>query len=350
MKHSLLFGFLIRLLIFSAGIAVITGLAIWTLVDTPEQYLYSDHDWESFKFRPTFDPAKGPVLLDAHSHSVHSNGSLTLRQNILYHISLGYNAMVLTDHNTIAGCDEIRRIAREEFAGQIKVFAGVEWTTDRGHFNLVFPPWIDQADYAGLIPEKSFLDRPSDQDILEKFRRIHELGGIVIINHDSWSRKACKNYCPLEKLVEWGADYAEIVNESGYENKVYEYCLKNNLGMVTGTDMHYPGKAYGWTQVAVPEFSEIEIFNALREKKTGVIFHPSGSPYMAVHKDNPAYPFMAAFDGLGRMIMDMYESEHYLQRFLFFYGYLFGGFFLVELARLILLKIRKRPGERSPRA
>jgi hypothetical protein len=348
--HPFWASFIRRLLVFTACTLIITGISIWTLLDTPEHYLYSDRDWDSASYTPEHDPDLGTVLLDAHSHSILSNGGLTLRQTILFHLSSGFNAMVLTDHNTIEGWEEIRRIAREEFAGRFLVLAGVEWTTDRGHFNLVFPPRVTPADCAGLIPERSFLDRPSDRALRDKFRRVHELGGIIVVNHVQGSRKLCKNYCPLEKLVEWGADAVEIVNEEEYDGESYDYCKSHNLGMVAGTDMHYPGKVYGWTQLNVKGFSEDAVFQALKDKKTNIVFNPAGSPYLARHRENPVYPLLAPFESLGRLILDLYESAHYVRSFLFFYGYVFGIFFLAEAVRFLTGKFGKKTGERAPRS
>ncbi len=67
--------------------------------------------------------------------------------------------MVLTDHNTFEGVYEIRDIARNEFNNSFKVLLGVEWTTDNGHFNLIFPPNTTQEDFIDFMKEGRTLDR-----------------------------------------------------------------------------------------------------------------------------------------------------------------------------------------------
>ena len=81
--------------------------------------------------------------------------------------------MVLTDHNTFEGVYEIRDIARNEFNNSFKVLLGVEWTTDNGHFNLIFPPNTTHEDFVDFIPSKSYVSDPSDEEIKSIFNETH---------------------------------------------------------------------------------------------------------------------------------------------------------------------------------
>lgn len=73
------------------------------------------------------------VLFDGHSHTFFSDGSVSPRKNIEWHIANGYNAIVVTDHNNLEGAQEAQRIAREEYADKIVVLLGEEWVKIHFH-------------------------------------------------------------------------------------------------------------------------------------------------------------------------------------------------------------------------
>ena len=76
------------------------------------------------------------VLFDHHSHTYYSDGKLLVRQNIEWHISLGFTTMAITDQNTLDNAEEIKELA-EEYTDEIIVFDGMEWTTARVHLNFI---------------------------------------------------------------------------------------------------------------------------------------------------------------------------------------------------------------------
>ncbi len=81
------------------------------------------------------------ILLDAHSHTTHSDGSMSVKQNLEWHIANGYNAAFITDHNDIGGAQEAAQIAAEDesLRDKIIILTGTEWSHCRGHYNLLFP-------------------------------------------------------------------------------------------------------------------------------------------------------------------------------------------------------------------
>ncbi|MHA1401784.1 MAG: PHP domain-containing protein, partial [Candidatus Heimdallarchaeaceae archaeon] len=126
------------------------------------------------------------MLLDGHSHTYYSDGYLSPKQNLLWHISMGFNAIVLTDHNTFDGVEEIRRIAREEFNDTIKVLRGFEWTTDRCHLNVILPPEVEPEEYESLVTFKSYSYTPTDAEIKQLIDQAHNIGALVVVNHILW--------------------------------------------------------------------------------------------------------------------------------------------------------------------
>ena len=50
------------------------------------------------------------ILLDGHSHTTYSDGSLSPSLLLDWHIANGYNAAIITDHNTPEGAIEVKFI------------------------------------------------------------------------------------------------------------------------------------------------------------------------------------------------------------------------------------------------
>eukprot|EP01083_Nonionella_stella_P198341 728271_1 len=100
--------------------------------------------------------------------------------------------MTVTDHNTLRGGLEARRVAREEFGFHMIVLPGMEWTHCRGHYNFIFNE-IESLPSVGDALEGTTADgqtvriplvkRPTDVQIREAFDSVHALGGLVMANH-----------------------------------------------------------------------------------------------------------------------------------------------------------------------
>jgi hypothetical protein len=226
---------------------------------------------------PGYEESKFNVVFDHHSHTIYSDGTLTVRQNVEWHKIMGYNALAITDHNNMRHRDDLLGI-KEEYAQKGMILcSGFEWTTIRIHLNFLgISKWEDRVPY-----------KPKDEKIIEVIEKVHARGGIVICNHILWSiiEAKYKNHPPHETLLDWGIDYIEIVNddclpENVYDQESYEFCLKNigNIGMVTGTDMHDPyglasGGVHGWTLLNLKEKTEEELIKELRKKnRTNIIY------------------------------------------------------------------------------
>jgi hypothetical protein len=252
---------------------------------------YSNDDWKSIipHIPPGYDNTKYNIIFDQHSHTIFSDGALTIKQNVEWHIAMGYNALAITDHNNMRHLEKIDKV-REEYAERdIIVLSGIELTTNRIHLNIV-----GVSDW-----ETKITNRFKDDEIIDAINKAHDLGGIVVCNHIPWSlyEFKMKNHPSRENLLEWGVDYIEIVNddcqpENVFDHESYDFCLKHNgrIGMITGTDMHSPdgllsGGVHGWTCLNLKEeFTEEVLMEELRKKNTSIIY--SKTPYLdpRIHK------------------------------------------------------------------
>ena len=119
--------------------------------------LYSDQSWSRLaNIRvPGFDAGKYNVILDHHSHTNHSDGIFTVRQNIEWHRSMGFNVVFITDHNTDSHVAEVDSVKEEYRKKGVVVLSGMEWTTSRIHLNFLgIKRW-----------DKKIPRRPTDEDI-----------------------------------------------------------------------------------------------------------------------------------------------------------------------------------------
>ena len=244
--------------------------------------VYSDSDWKEAipHVPPGFDKGKYNIIFDQHSHTIFSDGKLTIKQNVEWHIAMGFNAIVITDHSNMRHLETVEKV-REEYEDFI-IISGLEWTTRRIHLNF-----LGIKDWEYKIPMK-----PKDQDIIDAIDKAHTQGGLVVCNHIPWSINEfkVKTHPTPGALLDWGVDFFEIVNddslpENVYDKETYDFCQnhKGEVGILTGTDMHKPdglvgGGVHGWTIMNIPEFTEDTLVRELKKKNTEIIY--SKTPYL----------------------------------------------------------------------
>ncbi|MEK3787475.1 MULTISPECIES: CehA/McbA family metallohydrolase [Paenibacillus] len=67
---------------------------------------------------------------ELHTHTLHSDGKQTLSELAAGAAQLGFDAIALTDHNTMSGLGERGKVAQEH---GLLIIPGMEWTTFYGH-------------------------------------------------------------------------------------------------------------------------------------------------------------------------------------------------------------------------
>jgi hypothetical protein len=101
---------------------------------------------------------------DLHSHTVHSDGVLTVPELARFAASRGLDFIAVTDHNTVSHHHELAAAAA---AHQVVLLPGQEVTTERGHANALGDmPWVDFRE-----PPDAWLAATD------------EAGGLLSINH-----------------------------------------------------------------------------------------------------------------------------------------------------------------------
>ena len=70
---------------------------------------------------------------ELHTHTYHSDGSMSPKKLIKQSIKRGYKGIGITDHNTCTSYDEINIYAENT---DLVILKGIEWTTFWGHFTV----------------------------------------------------------------------------------------------------------------------------------------------------------------------------------------------------------------------
>ncbi|KAJ2724676.1 hypothetical protein GGI07_001828 [Coemansia sp. Benny D115] len=229
------------------------------------------------------------VLLDAHMHTTYSDGVLTPKQAVDFAIANGYNAVIVTDHQTVEGGLAARRYAEDNRKGQITVIPGMEYTCCRIHMNLI---GINES-----IPVHP--PSPSDAELQAVIERVHRMGGLVIVNHIPWSNTTLlpwdvprlPNQPSREQLLSWGVDGFEVVNQNTFDLRSYQFVQDNSDRLVglTGSDMHYPGSSYAWTTINATSLSADDIMEEIRSRRTSFLLDASGTRPIQDPPYNKAY-------------------------------------------------------------
>ena len=200
---------------------------------------------------------------DLHTHTVHSDGILTVFELTCLARERGLDFLAVTDHNTISHHAELPAAAAH--AG-ILLVPGFELTTDRGHANCLgssawvdfrraADDWLAASEAAGGVLS---INHPLGGDMSWR----HEMTGrppFVEVWHSSWDRRGPE---PLEWWQAWGSGIP-----------------------IGGSDFHaygrdgLPGEPTTWLEVEGDD-----LFGALRAGRVAISAAPD-APVAVRHED-----------------------------------------------------------------
>ncbi len=188
------------------------------------------------------------IKADLHIHTCYSPDCNTPLERIIERcLKIGINCVGITDHNTIAGALDMKRMA------PFKVIVGEEIDTTTGE---VIGYFLSEEIPKGLTAEETAI-------------RIKKQGGAVCIPHpfDSFRMSALQRQS-LEKLLPY-IDIIEVFNSRillrRYIAMAEHYAQAHGLLSSAGSDAHTPfevGNAY----VEMPDFNDMNQFLAALTK------------------------------------------------------------------------------------
>jgi predicted metal-dependent phosphoesterase TrpH len=180
---------------------------------------------------------------DLHVHTRYSPDSISSPGNIVQRcLDIGINCLAITDHNSIAGALETKRIA------PFKVIVGEEILTDCGEIIGYF---LTEEIPPHLTPE-------------ETVKRIKNQGGLVCIPHpcDSLRPQSRLQRRALERIMSQ-VDLIEVYNSRTMLLKDSAHALQlaqqNRLPGTAGSDAHVVQEV-GRSYIELPDFNDAEQF------------------------------------------------------------------------------------------
>lgn len=309
---------------FLTAVVIITVLIVISInlqfADRPNEY---DDQSVAFDFATNFSAIQDLEIWDqsysiddsfkieTHSHSTRSDGNMNPTQLIAWAHAYGFNALFLSDHNTLSGTTEVQALADRL---NILVIPAIEYSCCRIHMNL-----INVTDTTGLQP----VTWPTDEEIQRIIDLTHARGGYVIVNHLPWSQNIEYSYQiptlpdhpTVAQLLDWHVDGFEGVHGNVIDlrilrlNKRLEK-TREQFVVVASNDVHYATQPPNcWTLLSrsslMQKSNKITVDDVLDEifgkKKSTFMYSATGAPgraYPALRTGWLEYAWFAPFTSL----------------------------------------------------
>ncbi|KAI8074847.1 polymerase/histidinol phosphatase-like protein [Gongronella butleri] len=305
-SQAYLMGLLLRLsvVVCVLGVLIGIGLGLRYTDDLPTAADYSNlvFDWQvnpRSYLTPYNQSFQYNILLDGHSHTNYSDGKMNPRQLLDWHIANGFNAVMVTDHNTLSGGQAAEQLALNDdyYRERIVVIPGMEYSCCRIHMNLI---GINETIQVGPPV-------PTDQDLQAVINRTHALGGIVIVNHIPWSNTTqsgydvarLPNHPSIEDLVAWGVDGFEVINQGTFDTISLAAAQQHNLIQMIGSDVHDPSVPVNAWLAVNSTMDKASILAEIVARRTSFLYDPTGTPQRAYPSMSAAYDRLSPLTLLG---------------------------------------------------
>lgn len=207
--------------------------------------------------------------VELHTHTIASDGIMEPNELVMRSKGRGYEAIVVTDHNTTTSCQAAEIAGKKE---GVLVIPGIEWTTFWGH--IVISGGTSRVDWRHVN-----LD-----NIEEKLKEAKKDGDLVTIAHPKrLGTPFCSECRFLYKLNSWDAvDAYEVWShynphtsiESQKTKKEWSDLINEGykIAPVYGYDWHNPdegGPAFAYTYVGIDgDLTKESVLDAIRKNHT----------------------------------------------------------------------------------
>ncbi|MDK2806750.1 MAG: hypothetical protein PWR08_1804 [Thermoanaerobacterium sp.] len=176
------------------------------------------------------------VPFELHTHTIHSDGKLSLIELAEYIKRLGLNGFALTDHNTNSGFNEIKET---ESKSGISIIRGIELTTFFGHMLVLgINHYVDWRDL-------------TTSNLISRIKEVHSEDGIVGIAHPfrpgspmctgCYWKYAIDNWSEIDYLEVWSRTFPSNKRDNLRAFRLWTDLLNQGykITAVSGLDLHY---------------------------------------------------------------------------------------------------------------
>ncbi|MGB9681635.1 MAG: CehA/McbA family metallohydrolase [bacterium] len=214
-------------------------------------------------------PKRGWVKGDFHSHSKHSDGSLSIEELVKNAIDRGLDFIFLTDHNKISGWETARN---EKFP----LLPGIEFTTFWGHFTAFNTTRYIEWDK--INPQKG---------IVEVSKEVHSQGGLFCVAHPFTIGDPVCTGCRcimdidwryVDALEVWAGTFSQRRHENTECLKLWRNLLNSGYRIVGlgSTDIHSLGDIHPDVPITYVLVEELTLSNLLDSIKRGRVYVTRG--------------------------------------------------------------------------
>lgn len=215
----------------------------------------------------TFTPKQRRLLKgDLHTHTLASDGVLTV-ENLAQRAHLhGLDFLAITDHNQTISADALPHIPG------LTLIPGMEWTHFRGHANFLGIEKIQHAPFAVNTPE----------EVMSSFQAARDCGALISINHPfdvPCDFRFDLNTLPYDCLEIWNGPMRES-NLKALAFWQSQLAAGKRIAICGGSDYHrdspflFPGGPT--TCIFSASAGRDDLLAALRQGHAYVIFAPNG--------------------------------------------------------------------------
>lgn len=223
-------------------------------------------------YKPVLDvynKKTGWVKGDFHSHSTHSDGSLSIEELVKNAIDRGLDFMFLTDHNKISGWET----AKEE---KFPLLPGIEFTTFWGHFTAF--GITEYIEWDKINPENS-IRKVSDL--------VHSQGGLFCVAHPFTIGDPVCTGCRciidvdwkyVDALEVWAGTFSQRRHENTETLKLWKNLLNERYRIVGigSTDIHSLKDIHPDVPMTFVLVEELNLRNILDSIKEGRVYVSRG--------------------------------------------------------------------------
>ncbi len=224
--------------------------------------------------------------VELHTHTIASDGIMEPAELVRLSKERGYDAIVVTDHNTTTSCAQAIMAGSKE---GVLVIPGIEWTTFWGH--IVVSGGTSRVDWRHVNLE----------NIEEKLKEAKKDGDIVTIAHPKRLGtpfcSECRflyhlnSYEEVDAYEVWSHYNPHTSIESQKAKKEWSDLINEGykIAPVYGYDWHAPdegGPAYAYTYVGVDgDLNRDSLFDAIKKNRTYITMGVNVETYIEKGKD-----------------------------------------------------------------